>query len=153
MKKSNIKSPTLRHPIKLELRWIFGWSANKFRKSYIRKFLILADLPKLRQFADFAICEPNIFCDLRICDFSANSLCFSLLNCEINKFGQTNCGRLLGSFATQGGNFRCFVLSVLQWKVCGFANCGLAHLRNLRICDLRIEQNKFLYLQFADSHT
>ncbi len=39
---------------------------------------------------------------------------------------------------------RCIIISLLWWKICGFAVCGLSHLRNLRICDLRINQKKFV---------
>ncbi len=38
-----------------------------------------------------------------------------------------------------GGNFkkRCLFLSVLWWKICGFAIYGLANQQNLRICNLQ----------------
>jgi hypothetical protein len=39
------------------------------------------------------------------------------------------------------------ILSVLWWKICGFAICGLALHQNWRICNLRINEKKF-----ADSH-
>ncbi len=63
-------------------------SANKFRKSQIRKF---ADLNKLRTFRKcenaFAICGPNLLFDLRIVNFrrSANPfILFILPNLEYN---------------------------------------------------------------------
>ncbi len=37
--------------------------------------------------------------------------------------------------------------------MCGFAICGLAHLRNLRICNLQIDQKTFADKKFTDSHT
>jgi hypothetical protein len=40
-----------------------------------------------------------------------------------------------------------------QYGRTGFAICGLGHRRNLRICDLKIDQKKFANSKFADSHT
>jgi hypothetical protein len=45
-----------------------------------------------------------------------------------------------------------FTLSLTK-GIYGFAICGLAHPKNLRICDLRINQKKLADLKFADSHT
>jgi hypothetical protein len=47
---------------------------------------------------------------------------------------------------------RCFILSVLWWKICGFAIRGLTHLQNFQICDLQINQNKYADMKFANSH-
>ncbi len=40
------------------------------------------------------------------------------------------------------------ILSVFQWKICGFAICGLAHQQNLRICNLGIKQKKICGLTY-----
>jgi hypothetical protein len=133
------------------------------------------------------ICEPNIFCTLRICDLltqiycgpaisdkSENSLFFFLLinlylKCSNSNFSQIKnsakktCSWLLDSFAIKGGNFfkkmfNSLCLIVENLRICNlqivsptkfldwqFADlqfvdqwkeiCGLAYLRNLRICD------------------
>jgi hypothetical protein len=119
----------------------------------------------------FEICRPNFSGDLRICvlrtQFFAelklpqiwNFFIFLLTNIDLkfynshffkikNSFKQTF-GRLLDIFAIKGD----FILSVLWWKICRFAICGLAHLRNLWICGVLINQKKFAELKFADLHT
>jgi hypothetical protein len=62
---------------------------------------------------------------------------------KIKKFGQTNLWP--DSFAIKGGKKRCFILSVLWWKICRFAICGLLTFADMRyaapsreICGLEI---------------
>jgi hypothetical protein len=115
----------------------------------------------------YAIWGPNIFCDLRICDLLTQIFCglktpanlqkkffiFLLTNTyieysnsnfyQIKDSAKQTCSRLLDSFKKE----RRLIFSVLWWKICGFAICGLAQQQNLRICNLGINQKKF-----ADSH-
>ncbi len=86
MKKSNIKSPTLRHPIKLELRLIYlggpqissenGKSANlwTYKISYISG---PSATGAICRFSDL---RTQYFGDLRICDFSQILYCSPYLN-------------------------------------------------------------------------
>ncbi len=127
-------------------------SANR-RSTNLRTnklFFILLDLPQVWQFADlrfadpifFAICGTNYIGLPQIRKFfifllSNIYLKFSNSNFyEIKNSAKPSCGRVLGSFVILGGIFltRCFIISVLWWKICGFANRGLAQLRNLWIC-------------------
>ena len=115
-----------------------------------------------------AICSfsnfgPNIFCNFQICDLLTQICCglktsanlqilyFLLTNtylkCSNSNFyerknsAKQTSRQLIDSFAIKGGNFveRCLILSVLWWKICGFAICGLAHQQNLQICNLQTQ--------------
>ncbi len=80
----------------------------------------------------FAICRPNIFSNLQILRSADPNL---LRTCNFRKSANSSL------FCLQ------IFLSVLWWKICGFAVCVLAHQQNLQICNLRINQKKF-----ADSY-
>ncbi len=108
---------------------------------------------------EFAICWPKFIADLQLQQlwkFFMFMLINTYLKCSTSIFyliknsAKQTCSWLLDSFAIKGGNFvkRCLILSVLKWKICRFAVCGLVHQQNLRICNLRINEKKF-----ADSHT
>jgi hypothetical protein len=117
----------------------------------------------------FEICWPNIFCDLQICwpkfiadlqlpqiwEFFIFLLANTYLKCSNSNFYQMKnsakqtCSWLLDSFAIKGGNLkkRCLILSVLWWKICGFAICGLAHQQNFQFTDQSKEICGFAYLR------
>jgi hypothetical protein len=108
--------------------------ANKFCKSQIRKYAGLnilvrfANLPQMWHFfviyryilSGFASCGPKLVQNKKVIwkddsyDCSETELCSFFL--EICSFGI--CGLIM--------------------KICAFAICRLAHLRNLRICDIRM---------------
>jgi hypothetical protein len=101
----------------------------------------------------YAICGPSCFCGLEtstILKFFIFLLKSIYIKCSNPNFYDKKSSRLLGSFAIKGGNFldRCFILFVLWWEIYRIAVCGLAHIRNLQICDLRINRKKI-----ADSKT
>ncbi len=87
-----------------------------------RKFIADLQLPQIWEFFILLLTNTYLKC--------SNSNFY-----QIKNSGKQTCRWLLDSFAIKGGNFlkRCLILSVLWWKIFGFAICGLAHQQNLQI--------------------
>jgi hypothetical protein len=126
---------------------IFPQASGNLQICGLTKLVTFADLPHVWQFAvfqisdpiffaifKFAICWPKFVADLKllqICKFLIFLLTNTYLKCSNSNFYQIKNSakqtsrQLLDSFVLKGGNFleRCLILSVLWWKICGFAIC------------------------------
>ncbi len=119
-------------------------SANKFRKSQIRKFANLKICGPSANLAisRFAICGPNICCNLRTCDLRTQLFFANLKLPLIHHFYPYSymAFRCLKYYVSKensrGKPMRIWIRNTyFSLKICGFAICGL-FITYLLICDL-----------------